>query len=639
MTVNIDKPAQNDGNEQVRPLPDGFETMLTEEMKVAGAPFEPGEEFIGAAGSTMFDMPASRDNTLTVLLPHDQIGKVPAQSLVRIKSRPKEKGGDGRQYLGAVVQGPFAEPDGLKADAPIVVTTTVRGAMFMPKYHGRIQIEIMGEEVAGGLVPPRFRPLPNSPVFVLGDDETRTLLGIGGDITLGMAVGFETIEVQIPSNRKSVLPRHMGVLGTTGGGKSTTVSGLIHQFHKAGMATVVIDTEGEYTEIVKPTADPNMVRLLGLRGRQPEAVGDVHVYHLIGRETTAAAPTPIHQFRLDFSSLSPYAAAEILDLNEAQFDRIIKAYDVTKLVLRDLGVFPKRQNREEEQQAIELDEFNTGYPRMTLAHLIDIAGFFLNSLSKASSKSKGDKSEKAEDELTDGFQPLSSIFRSEDAKRAIAQRVRPIQTSSESSWKALLGKLWRLHRLSIFDNQNAPTIQFADLVKPGRTTIIDLSDTQSTYLNNLVIANILQDLQAQQEDAYLEAEKAKAQPTPVMVIIEEAHEFLSRDKIAKMQNLFEQVARIARRGRKRWLGLMFVTQLPQHLPDEVLGLINNFILHKITDVNVIARLKHSIGGIDETLWDKLPNLAPGQAIVSATSITRPILTAIDPTPCQLRMVE
>jgi len=106
-----------------------------------------------------------------------------------------------------------------------------------------------------------------------------------------------------------------------------------------------------------------------------------------------------------------------------------------------------------------------------------------------------------------------------------------------------------------------------------------------------------------------------------------------------MQNLFEQVARIARRGRKRWTGLMFVTQLPQHLPDEVLGLVNNFILHKISDANVISRLKRSIGGIDEGLWNRLPNLAPGQAIVSMTSMTRPLLVAIHPTPCRLRMVD
>ena len=54
---------------------------------------------------------------------------------------------------------------------------------------------------------------------------------------------------------------------------------------------------------------------------------------------------------------------------------------------------------------------------------------------------------------------------------------------------------------------------------------------------------------------------------------------------------------IAKRGRKRWLGLVFVTQLPQHLPDEMLGLINNFILHKIADGTVVDRLRKSISGI------------------------------------------
>jgi hypothetical protein len=49
-------------------------------------------------------------------------------------------------------------------------------------------------------------------------------------------------------------------------------------------------------------------------------------------------------------------------------------------------------------------------------------------------------------------------------------------------------------------------------------------------------------------------------------VIEEAHEFLSADRISKMPVLFEQVSRIAKRGRKRWLGLVFATQLPQHLP-------------------------------------------------------------------------
>src|SRR5207302_4823181 len=137
----------------------------------------------------------------------------------------------------------------------------------------------------------------NSPVFTLDDAETSSILGLEGDIDLGFAVGFENMPVCIPSNRKTVLPRHFAVMGTTGGGKSTTVSGLIHQFSKAGIATVVLDIEGEYTEIGHPTEDKNMIRLLERNERKPEGVPNVHVYHLIGTATTAAVATPKTAFK------------------------------------------------------------------------------------------------------------------------------------------------------------------------------------------------------------------------------------------------------------------------------------------------------------------------------------------------------
>ena len=142
-------------------------------------------------------------------------------------------------------------------------------------------------------MPPRFRPLPNSPVFVLSKEETAKALKVAADpgITLGMAIGHDNIEVQIPSNKKTVLPRHLGILGTTGGGKSTTVSGLIAQFQTNNVATVVIDTEGEYTHIDKATQDDNMKKLLATRGISESGINNVRVLHMIGHDTRAALPT------------------------------------------------------------------------------------------------------------------------------------------------------------------------------------------------------------------------------------------------------------------------------------------------------------------------------------------------------------
>lgn len=594
-------------------------SILDEEIKNNGGEWYADVNCKDAEGMTMFDLPGSEDNLITVLLPKKNIRKIGAHSLVEIRSRSTANGGDEKIYRGIVVAGPFHEPDGIKADAHMIVTTTIHGAMFMPNFHGRVLIELMGEKLGDIIVPPRFRPLPNSPVFVLSKEETAKALRVDANpgITIGMAIGHDDIEVKIPSNKKTVLPRHIGILGTTGGGKSTTISGLMLQFQSQGIATIVIDTEGEYTHVDQPTTDLNMLNLLKIRGKDPKGIASVKVLHLIGKETRADKQvTSTETFTLDFSSLSPYAASDILGLNEAQFGRFFKAYDVAKLILQDVGEYPKKG---QEQEAIEIDEFETGWPKLTLSLLIDVAGMILDHLNKKD------------------LNPYNDLLKKNLSK--ITSRITAIETSHEISWAALLSKLWQLSRTKVFDNPGAKPIPFKQLIISGNLTIIDLSDSESTIVNNIVIANLLRGIQKAQEEAYELAMKENKSPTPVSIIIEEAHEFLSKEKISKMSNLFQQVAKIARRGRKRWLGLVFVTQLPQHLPDEVLGLVNSFILHKISDANVVSQLKRSIGGVDSSLWSRLPNLAPGQAIVSAPSLSRSLLIAVDPSPCKLLMID
>jgi DNA helicase HerA-like ATPase len=593
----------------------GIEEVAAE----VGGAYKPQPEAEGAVAFTHFDSPSSEDNSVTILLTKENMDKLPSQALVRIKSL-KDDGCIDRCYLAVVVAGPFAEPDGLRSDSPIVVTTTVQGKIFLPRYHGRAHVEILGEEAGGQVIPPRFRPRPNSPVFALDAKETAKVLKVGGDARLGLVVGQEEIAVAIPTDKMSVLPRHTGILGTTGGGKSTTVSELVHQLQKAGVATILLDVEGEYTEIDQPTEDPHMLAALNRRGLQPEGTANLRILHLVGRETRREAPgASITEFCLKFSDLSPYAVMEILDLNDAQQERFHKAYDVARAVMRDLKIFPATDA--DRNTMLELDELETGYPRMTLSLLIDVAGIIRHQVAKDPGEPE----------------PFNEILRTN--LNRVQQRAAEYKTTHEQSWLAVLARLWRVHRLKIFDNPKAPPIKYPDLIKPGQVSVIDLSDTDSPQVRNLVIADILRGVQNAQEAHVIQATAQGKKPTPVVLIIEEAHEFLSAQRLKQMPVLFEQVARIAKRGRKRWLGLAFVTQLPQHLPDEVLGLINNFILHKISDGGVVDRLRKSISGIDKSQWNMLPGLAPGQALVSLTSMARPLLVSIDPTPCKLRYIE
>lgn len=610
----------DDQDSPVAAVPESALRSLEEEIQETTDGRQPSlEEEAGCVGWTMFDTAQSNDGTVTVLFPRESLEAVTNQSLLRIHSN------DGRRYLAAIVRGPFMEPDGLRADMPLVVTATVRGRgrILLPNYHGRAQVELLGEEVEGGtLVPPRRRPLPNSPVFLLERPEMARVLGSQGEIVLGLADGQEELEVRVPlkgREGKGVFPRHTGVLGTTGGGKSTTIASLIAQLQRQGAAVVLIDTEGEYTAIHEPTDDPHMVRALERRGLRPAGVPGTHLYHLVGRSTANPAHPERRPFSLRFSALSPYAVMEVLDLTDAQQERFLKAYDATKLLMERLGIFPS--DDVDRERLLRLDEFEAGYPKMTLAYLYDVVKAIVA-------------------QLADGPPPRleTPLFAQQPA--AVAEAVRAVAPPGHlMSWRALMGRLGRLKRLGVFDSPNAQPLDYSEMLRPGRVSIIDVSDTDSPQVNNLVIAELLRGLQRQQDRNYRLAQRRGEAPTPVILFIEEAHEFLSRERIARMPVLFQQVARLARRGRKRWLGLVFVTQLPQHLPDEVLGLVNNWVLHKVNDAAVVARLRRSIGGIDDALWGRLPNLAPGQAILSFTSLGRPLLAAIDPAPCKLRMTD
>ncbi len=567
-------------------------------------------------GWTTFDSPGSKDGNVSMLLPKDKIESLPAQSLVTLESP------DDRVYLGACVEGPFAEPDGLRAETPVIVTATVRGrgkALF-PKFHGRAVLEVMGEYRNGNVGAASRRPLPNSRVYELPKEDAIRLLGTEGDLPIGHAmVGQHDITLHADTRVKSALPRHTGILGTTGGGKSTTVSGKITRAQKAGVPTILFDVEGEYAAMYEATEDKRMIDALDGYGMKPDGAKDVTVYVLVGRETRCPDPSRVRTFGLNFSKLSAYAVAEILELNEAQSQRYWIAYDLTKRALRDLKIYPADATQSAE--ALLVDELEQGWPKMTLAHMYDMIRMI------SSRASKG-----PEPEYFKGFK---------EADRTVLQRLvkEAESVTSAPSWFNLQGRMNGLLRLNIFDQAGAGDLNYDEMIERNHISIIDLSDTESPQYRNLAIAQILSHIQEAQDRRYAKEERTGKKHRPTLVIIEEAHEFLSSQRIKDMPTLFSQVARIAKRGRKRWLSLVFVTQLPQHLPDEVLSLINNWIIHKVTDTGVLSRLRKTIGAIESNLWDRIPSLGPGLAVVSLQTQKRALVTRILPTPCKLLMAD
>lgn len=562
----------------------------------------------GVVGRSMFDTPGAEDGLITVVAAKEHIAELPLQSLVRIES------GDDRTYTGIVVSGPFAEPDGLSAESSMIITTSVRGGIFMPRYHGRVEVEILGELVGDRVIPPRFRPLPNSPVFVLDAAARAEALHSEGDIQIGSVIGDDELVVGAPSSKKAVLPRHTAVLGTTGSGKSTTIGRLISQAKDQGFAVVLLDTEGEYVLMSEAATDPWMVAALEARGLKPQGIKGLKVHHLRGTETAAPKSANPSVFGVAFEDVSPYTLVEILDFSTAQSERFWSAFDIARRMLS------KGDLRAELDQNL----FDRGWPELTLEKLIDVVRLCL---------ANADKLDTGSVEIRD------KAFAK--AREKLCGDIAATRPSTPVSWRIVLNRLTRLQGMGIFDDPKVKPIDIKSLLKPGTVSVIDLSGTDAPEMNNIVIADMLRRIHEAQDDAYSswETKGHKGDPQKALVVIEEAHEFLSDSRASSMPLLFQQVAKIAKRGRKRWLGLVFVTQLPQHLRRDVLALTNNYIMHKINDSGVITWLRGVVPGIEESMWRKLPAMAPGQAIVSFTHMARPLVVAVDPSPCKLRMVD
>jgi hypothetical protein len=577
-----------------------------------------------ADGRTLFDTPQSEDGSLIVVFRQERFDAWKTQSLAHIESM------DGKTYLAQVIRGPFAQPNGLPANSPLLRVTQVENTMFTPPYHGWVIMALLGEVERELLIVPLHRPRPNSKVRLLNVDETRRALNCKGDIHLGEAVGFTDISVGLDSKSKHHMPRHTLVVGTTGAGKSTFISSFIEELAGAGFCVLVIDVEPEYAEIHRPTESEGMKAVLKKRGL--EGAGIQNSFLLVPTNCEAACPghPRLRRFSLEFSNISPFLAMDLLQANDAQRDRFLAAYDAAGELLTD--VLPKSQQKAHKEALEEWDDQESGFPNLKLGHVLDMATAIKNAVA--------DDDTEARYLHDDGFRANLSELKAHAAK--IKQKRKQDHLGS---WRKTLGLIGALYRSLLFDREDLKasdgkqitTLNYQKMLGPGNVVVLDMHGLESPHHRNLAISEVLRGVLEAQDALYTKAPADKKPKT--VIIIEEAHEFVSGRRLQQMPALSEQIHRIARRGRKRWLGLAFVTQYPQHLPDELFTLCNNRILLKLGDEETIRRLKHSVGGVPDNLWSRLRNLPPGQAIVSAQGFDPALLVSLKPGRCKLLMVD
>ncbi len=212
-------------------------------------------------------------------------------------------------------------------------------------------------------------------------------------------------------------------------------------------------------------------------------------------------------------------------------------------------------------------------------------------------------------------------------------RERAIDRSSRSTeffdYAGVAAKLsWLVHS-EAFDLVNHSSLDPVRMMEAGRVSVIDVS-VANDVVKNMVTADLLRKAFA------LKVTRPESPPT--LIVIEEAHSFISRERAQNMQATMHMLRNITRRGRKRWLAMAFVSQQPGHLPPEIFELCNTRIVHTLRSTHNLDALIATTGDVGQDLWARCPLLGPGQAVLSSPQLGRSVIVSMRPAMCRRKFV-
>jgi uncharacterized protein len=110
---------------------------------------------------------------------------------------------------------------------------------------------------------------------------------------------------------------------------------------------------------------------------------------------------------------------------------------------------------------------------------------------------------------------------------------------------------------------------------------------------------------------------------PVMLVCEEAHNYVPRDDHVAYRASRKSIERIAKEGRKYGLSLMVVSQRPSEVSETIFAQCNNFMSLRLTNDADQTYVRRLFPDNSNAITEILPNLAPGECVVVGDAVLLP----------------
>lgn len=410
-----------------------------------------------------------------------------------------------------------------------------------------------------------------------------------GDLEEGISLSLGSVDTDF-KNKVQIKPeklfgRHCAILGSTGGGKSWTITQILEESLRFQSKVILLDATGEY------------------RCMNKGPISHIHLSNPVNEAESSikCSLSPTSFIESDFIALfEPAGKVQGPKLREA----------IRSLRLATL--------------------FSDEFPEDYILKIGQSKELYTNCISK----------EGILDELNDPTTP----FEVKNLPKQIEQEcVKPSSYGNQLEWGnaddfsysvcfpliARIDNIITSHGFcSVFQDDECPSlIDRIDEYLEGtdeHLLRLDLSGLSFEYNAREIIANVIGRhlLNKARSNAYIEA--------PLLVFVDEAHNFLGKhiggeDIIAKL-DAFEL---IAKEGRKYGLNICLATQRPRDITEGVLSQMGTMIVHRLTNDRDREIVERACGELDRDASSFLPNLKPGEAVIIGCDLPIPLTIQID----------
>jgi len=469
--------------------------------------------------------------------------------------------------------------------------------------------------------------IPPNAVEIADPQILRKIFSLDEEKEKGKVFSFGTLvnieeEIKIQLDGNEFFNKHIAVVGSTGAGKSCTVAKILQEgidktkeqlqqsLETNNNARVIIfDLHGEYKSAF-PTARTLTVKDFVLpywlmNGKELEdffldAEGSDHNQRNLFKKSIIANKK-LHQPQIqDITYDLPvyFSIDEVISYidNQNNSKRDSKYNVKWKLNQADAQTenFTNEFTENEKQEYFfkyQLEPVGTSQTTLT--------GKFVNFLSRLDTKINDDRLDfllkRAKDVKTDKLQEIISQFIGEKYKDLVKK-----DTENPQS--------------------NVMVIDLSEMAFEVRNTTISLVTR--------LIFNCAYYTKQTNEDEEIN--------TPILLVYEEAHNYIPKTDREGYKSVKEAVERIAKEGRKYGVSAMIVSQRPSEISETIFSQCNTFVVMRLTNPTDQNYVKKLLPDSVSSITDSLSSFEQRETLVLGSSISMPTILEVDEVPEEVR---